>query len=157
MPGLWYIISLSHTVKAICLVSLKIKYLLLGGTVLYPHTKTLCHAIACNNKNHCSKNTFLTLKHRWLLHGRYSKCFLVNLVSVKKQTHLNCMLCDGAIINTLLLCVWSTKGKFLITFSVLVHISPLVLSQVELICSSYKLARLLQPQKYISNIYIFSI
>lgn len=51
------------------------------------------------------------------------------LVSVKNQTHLNCILCDGAIIITiyiynLLLCVWSTKGKFLVTFSVLVHISP---------------------------------
>lgn len=79
MPVLWYIISLSHTVKVIDLVSLNIKYLLLGGTALYPHAKTLCHAIASNNKNHCSKNTFLTLKHRWLLHGQYSKCFLVIL------------------------------------------------------------------------------
>lgn len=73
----WYIIFLNHTVKIVDLVSLNIKYLHWGWIVLYLHTMTLCHAIASNNKNHCSKNTFVTLRHRRLLNSQYSKYFLI--------------------------------------------------------------------------------
>ena len=58
---------------------LNIKHLHWGRTVLYPHTKTLCHAIASNSKSHCSKITSLTLQHRWSLNGQYSKCFFIIL------------------------------------------------------------------------------
>lgn len=138
MPVLWYIISLSHTVKVIDLVSLNIKYLLWEGTVLYPHTKTLCHAIESNNKNHCSKNTFLTLKHRWLLHGQYSKCVLVILRVFKsnsfelyavwwsyKQHHIYIYIITYCYVSGVL------KENFSLPFLSLSLFPTLVLSQVE--------------------------
>ena len=89
MHVLPYIISLNHTILRLWIwISLNIKYINWERSVLYPHTKTLCHAIANNNKSHCSKNTFLTLKHRWSLNGQYSKCFLVILRVFKSNSFL---------------------------------------------------------------------